>query len=722
VTDRPPDLIFVSMENWDDVWRRNQFVCAELARRYPQMKILFVGLPKNVSHALRHGQLSELRRATTYRAPDFDSITITHPPKLFPDSIVLGRRLNELTFRRHVSRVARDLGIRSPILWLNPHSAVHMVGRMGEAAVIYDVTDDWASLTQSPRLTERIRRQDAELCQRADDVIVCSKRLAEMKEPFARRLRLIPNGVDNGHYAQVLDVAAPLLPMARQWPKPVFGYTGTIHPDRIDVDLVEAVARRLTAGSIVLVGPNHLSARDRERLDACGNVFMPGPVPYAQIPDVMRAFDVCITPHRQTPFTESLNPIKLWEYLAAGKPIVSTPVAGFRDYPQLVELATGSDDFVAAMHRALREDLTKVDGRRAEAARNSWSSRVDAIVDVFKSLGEPASSTTLSAVIVSYNTRQMTLECLRRLMPELQGLDHEVWLVDNASTDGTADDVGQHFPHVKLIRNAVNRGFGAANNQAIREAAGEYVLLLNTDAFVKPGAVRALLDFATSRPDTAVVGPKLLNRDGSLQLSCYRFPSPRRAACEHLLLTAAFPNHAGVGDYRAWPHDRARDVDFVTGACMLVRRSAIRQVGLFDESFFFYGEETDWCRRFRSAGWKVAFTPAAQVVHYGGASGKSDSAKTFHEFHAARERFIQKHHGRLGLFTFRTFEVVGSIARISLFGLASLIPGRARERHRELVAKWVRILTWTLGNRRIPLASKPAPSAAPPLAQPNSTT
>jgi GT2 family glycosyltransferase len=208
----------------------------------------------------------------------------------------------------------------------------------------------------------------------------------------------------------------------------------------------------------------------------------------------------------------------------------------------------------------------------------------------------------------------------------------------------------------------------------------------------------------------------LLNRDGSLQRSCYRFPSPRRAACEHLLLTAAFPNHAGVGDYRAWNHDSPRDVDFVTGACMLVRRAAVERVGLFDESFFFYGEETDWCRRFRRAGWKVAFTPDAQIVHHGGVSGQSESAGVFHEFHAARERFIRKHHGPLGLFAFRFFETVGSLVRIATFGLASLIPGSAQARRRRLVQKWSRILSWTLGHRSCGLNAKRAadqPTALP---------
>lgn len=377
------DLIFVSMENWDDIWRRNQFVCAELIRRRPDLRILFVGLPINVSNSLRRGRLREILRTSTYAAPGVDRITVTHPPKLFPDSLAAGRAINEAMFRRHVRNVAARLGLRDPILWLNPHHAVHAAGRMGESAVIYDITDDWTTLTQSPDLVRRIQQQDAELCRRADATIVCSERLRDIKRDLARDLHLIPNGVDAAHYARVLDGGTTIPDDASKWPKAVLGYTGTVHPDRVDVGLIESLAKAHT-GTVALVGPNFLSPEDNQRLLCLGNVVMPGPVPYARIPDYMAAFDVCITPHRMTPFTESLNPIKLWEYLAAGLPIVSTDVAGFRDYPQHVRLARTSEAFIAACAAALAEGRAKSASRREEAARHSWTNRVDQIEAVIE--------------------------------------------------------------------------------------------------------------------------------------------------------------------------------------------------------------------------------------------------------------------------------------------------------------------------------------------------
>ena len=187
-------------------------------------------------------------------------------------------------------------------------------------------------------------------------------------------------------------------------------------------------------------GPNLLTEGDRQTLAACGNVVLTGPVPYAGIPEIMRAFDVCITPHRVTPFTESLNPIKLWEYLAAGKPIVATNVAGFRDYPQMVRLASEcADSFGAAVEAALTEpDATAGEARRTEARRHSWDSRLAQVLEVLGSAAaeesqakgqcvspEFSSPDTLnrpevSVVIVSYNTRQMTLGLPGRTPSELE--------------------------------------------------------------------------------------------------------------------------------------------------------------------------------------------------------------------------------------------------------------------------------------------------------------
>ena len=379
----PADVIFVSLEDWDELWRRNQFVCAELVRRHAGQRVLFIGVPRDVRTELRHGRVKGLLRRTM--SPVL-GITATRPLKWLPDAVPGGPAVNRWLFRRHVRRAARRLGLVRPVLWVNPHWAGHLAGRMGEATTVYDVTDDWAAMTQSSRLRRLVEGQDADLCRRADAVIVCSERLAELKRPLSRHVHLVANGVDAGHYAGVLD-GGPAAAGFDQWRRPVLGYTGTVHADRVDVELVRALAASWP-GSVVLVGPNYLSAADVQGL-RLSNVHLVGPVAYADVPGVMAGFDVCIVPHRMTAFTESLNPIKLWEYLAAGKPIVATDVAGFRDFPDLVRLARTAEGFVAAAREAVAEVGTaagdrQAGERRAVARANSWGVRVDAIEAVLR--------------------------------------------------------------------------------------------------------------------------------------------------------------------------------------------------------------------------------------------------------------------------------------------------------------------------------------------------
>ncbi len=283
----------------------------------------------------------------------------------------------------------------------------------------------------------------------------------------------------------------------------------------------------------------------------------------------------------------------------------------------------------------------------------------------------PEHAPHISAILVSYGSRAMTLDALAALHGALRDISAEIWVVDNASNDGTIEAIRVAFPRVKIIANAENKGFGAANNQAMRMALGRYFLLLNTDAFVDEAAIAALMDCLDRHPDAAMAGPRLLNRDGSLQQSCFHFPSPSRVWRENLWL-------CGSGDYRAWTHDAEREVEWIGGACMLVRRQAYEQVGGFDERFFLYSEETDWQRRMRSAGYRIVFTPAARVTHLGGASGAGNSAVVNRHFFKSLDDYQLKHHGLVGLMLLRAAMVVGCAMRAGFWTGAWLIIPRRR--------------------------------------------
>jgi GT2 family glycosyltransferase len=228
----------------------------------------------------------------------------------------------------------------------------------------------------------------------------------------------------------------------------------------------------------------------------------------------------------------------------------------------------------------------------------------------------------VSVIVVNWNTRDILRICLESVAEHLAGEPQETIVVDNASSDGSAEMVEAAFPAVRLLRNPTNLGFGPANNIGMAAARGEFFLLLNSDARLKDGAVMRLIELMERRPDVGAAGPRLVYEDGRLQTSANRFPSLPLVAFEELALYRFLPRarRGGIllGGY--WDHAVEREVDWLVGACLVVRRQVFEETGGFDPSMFLYGEEVEWCRRIRERGWKIVFAPVGEVVHLGHAT------------------------------------------------------------------------------------------------------
>ncbi len=278
-----------------------------------------------------------------------------------------------------------------------------------------------------------------------------------------------------------------------------------------------------------------------------------------------------------------------------------------------------------------------------------------------------------SVVVVTLNALPWLEQCLDSVR------DHETIVVDHGSTDGTLELVRSR--NVRLIEQA-NVGMGAGNNAGIRAASGDYVLILNPDAWAVGDGLARLVAFAEEHPEAAVVGPRLVNPDGSLQRSVRGFPTLWRLATEYFFLRKLGPRTRALNAFYAggFAHDEVREVDWVMGACMLVRRSAFEQVGLFDEQFFLFSEETDWCYRFRAAGWKVLFFPGAEFVHVGGAT---HGGLMYVENLRGHLRFFAKYRGRRQAARARRLLILG----VSLRGF--LFRGDRGRIYRE-AARWLR--------------------------------
>ena len=345
VGERPPELVVVSLEAWDNVWRRNQFLVRELLQLEPTLRVLFVEPPHDVLHAgLRARRIPPLDSTRLRTVEGEPRVMLMRPRKWLPRSVWPGV---DASLARQVRRAALAAGFARPYLWVNDATYANLVVRT-EWPATYDITDDWLDAAQAQRRRERLAANEATILRAADHVVVCSPELQRRKTVGGRLPHLVPNAV---------DVTFFRTPQQRPRDLPTGKtavYVGTLHDDRIDLRLVQMLANWLPDVSFVFVGPNCLSEQSMSKLADKPNVYFLGPRPYSAIPAYLQHAEVIVVPHRVSPFTESLDPIKAYECVAVGTPTLATPVAGFRELGGPIHCAEASA-FPAVLARMLAE-------------------------------------------------------------------------------------------------------------------------------------------------------------------------------------------------------------------------------------------------------------------------------------------------------------------------------------------------------------------------------
>ena len=267
--------------------------------------------------------------------------------------------------------------------------------------------------------------------------------------------------------------------------------------------------------------------------------------------------------------------------------------------------------------------------------------------------------TRISVIIVSYNTRNILINCLRSVYSSTGDVEVEVFVVDNASSDGTVDVIRREFPQCKVMGNKTNAGFSRANNQAIRLCTGRYILLLNPDTVVEPDVFAKMVSFMDQQQDVGMASCRLVTEDGSLDLACRRaFPSLWDGFCRASGLGLWFPNSSLLARYNLTYLDEHEtyQVDAINGAFMFARREAVEEVGFLDEDYFMYCEDLDWCFRFGKAGWKIVYYPEATTVHLKGQSGNPKSSAMIRELFKSTKLFYRK----------TSFAKIGPVHRASI--------------------------------------------------------
>jgi GT2 family glycosyltransferase/glycosyltransferase involved in cell wall biosynthesis len=460
--------------------------------------------------------------------------------------------------------------------------------------VAYDCMDEW---TNFPGFGDSVLSLEEKLVRGADATIVSADRLEEKWKGVAPRLILAKNAMDAEHYRRGYGPNT-LLGDARH---PIIGYYGAL-ASWVDVPLLEKIADRHPGATVVLAGGQF--DVDLAAVAERPNVRLLGQRPYDEMPQLLWNFDACVIPFLVNDITEATNPVKFYEYLYGGKPVVAPALTELLPYADLSYLADGHAEFLAQLDRALAEpaDDPRRAARRRVAEENDWAHRYEAIHE-----GLAEAYPVVSVVIVTYGGLELTKACLASL------LDGETWprldviVVDNASSDGTPDylaGIAMAYPRVRCVFNRENRGFAAANNQGIALAAGDIVVLLNNDTVVPPGLMGLLAGH--------------LARDASIGLLC-----PTTNFCGNEARVE--PDYASMADLPAFAARRARehrgrvfDIGVAAMYCVAGRRPVLDEVGPLDEA---YGvgmfEDDDFAVRMRARGYRVACAEDAYVHHVG---------------------------------------------------------------------------------------------------------
>lgn len=296
----------------------------------------------------------------------------------------------------------------------------------------------------------------------------------------------------------------------------------------------------------------------------------------------------------------------------------------------------------------------------------------------------------ISIIIVNWNTGELLMDSIESIYASQPDGNFDIWVVDNFSSDGSPAIIQENYPDVKFIENDENVGFAKANNQALRKSQGEYVLLLNPDTVVKTNAISELIHFLDNNPDAGVAGARLINPDGTLQISAFPFPTLFREFWRmfHLDSIVCLSNYP----MNNWNKDQAREVDTLLGACMLIRREALDQFDLFDEEYFIYSEEVDLCTRLKKAGWRLYWVPGAVVIHYGGKSTQQVSEEMFLRLYEGKILYFRKHHSRLSVFVYKLVLFAATITRLVLTPFALVEEPAKRNEHLSLSNNYRRLL------------------------------
>lgn len=608
------DVVCFSIIDWEFRWQRPQQVMSRFADQ--GHRVFFISTSRFLKG---NGKPYEVRplRENVWEL----QISAPHPIDVYSGELAPGvpeAVVDALRALRDDFHVTCAVSVVQVATWAE--AALLARERLGWR-VAYDCMDEWDNF---PGMRKALLEREAALVRDADLLIVTAQKLWEKWSGHNANTVLARNGADFEHFQR--PTAAGVLTGVSG---PVVGYFGAI-ADWFDLALMERLARERPRYTFVLVGG--VFDVPTERLKAMPNVRLEGQQPYALMPAYLRRFDACIIPFKVNPITEATDPVKFYEYVSQGKPVVATAMAELAPYRDYLYIARDHDDFLARVDAALAEDDPALRARRVALARaNTWQARVEAIEGGIRKAHPKA-----SVIVVSYFNLEFTRLCLESVLRNSVYPSCEVIVVDNGSTDGTPEYLremeARHPETIRVILNEQNLGFARANNQGLQRAGGDRFVLLNNDTVVPNGWLPKLLRHL-DRPENGLV-VAVTNFSGNES----RIEVPYGKDLEQMEEFAA--------RYTREHEGQIFDIRVAAMYCVAFRRDVLDKVGPLDEMFGMgMFEDDDYSHRIRLAGYRVVCAEDAFVHHYGQASFKKLSAAEYQAVWDRNQSYYEKKWG-----------------------------------------------------------------------------